>query len=129
MYRQLWVVVGWALSLSTFVTVIFANYPLQVPSYDDSVLGSAFYESISRVAWSVALAWLVFACTQGYGGPVNWFLSLAGWQPLARMSYSIYLVHLPLQLVLAAQVRTPNYFNDTQAVSMQSSTSTMMTFH
>lgn len=101
----------------TFISVIFANYPLQVPSYNDSVIGGAFYESISRVAWSAALAWLVFACTQGYGGPVNWFLSLVGWQPLARMSYSIFLVHLPLQLILAAQVKTGTYFGNTQAVS------------
>lgn len=90
---------------------------MQVPTYDDSVLRGAFYEAISRVAWATALAWLVFACTHGYGGPVNWFLSLAGWQPLARMSYSIYLVHLPVQLVLAAQVRTSTYFSDTTAVS------------
>lgn len=102
------------------MTVIFANYPLQVPTYDDSVLASAFYESFSRVGWACALAWLVFACTQGYGGPINWFLSLEGWQPLARMSYSIYLVHLPLQLVIAARVRTPNYFSDTDTVSRAS---------
>lgn len=79
-------------------------------------MGSAFYESISRVSWAAALAWLVFACNNGLGGPVNWFLSLSAWQPFSRLSYTIYLVHLPVQLVLAAQVRTGTFFSDTQAV-------------
>lgn len=100
------------------MAVIFVNYPLQVPSYPDSVLASAFYESMSRVVWAAALAWLVFACVHGYGGPVNWFLSLPGWQPLARLSYAIYIVHAPIQFVLLSQLRVAGYFSDTTAVSL-----------
>lgn len=81
------------------------------------MLAGAAYESLSRISWAAAVAWLIFACAHGYGGPINWFLSLSGWQPLARLSYAIYIVHLPLQLVLAAQVRVPGYFSDLSAVS------------
>jgi hypothetical protein len=31
---------------------------------------------------------------QGVGGPVNWLLSWSCWVPLARLSYSCYLVHM-----------------------------------
>ena len=33
---------------------------------------------------------------QGLGGPVNWLLSWSGWVPLARLSYSTYLIHMTL---------------------------------
>lgn len=116
--RQHWATIGWSVSLATFFAVIFANYPLQSPDYPDSVVAGAAYESLSRISWAAAVAWLIFACAHGYGGPINWFLSLSGWQPLARLSYAIYIVHLPLQLVLAAQVRVPGYFSDLSAVSV-----------
>lgn len=109
---------GWFLSILTFLVTVFGSLPLQAASFEESVIGSAIYESTSRVAWASALAWMVFACINGLGGPVNWFLSLSVWQPLSRMSYAIYLVHLPIQLIVAAQVRTGTYFSDTQAVSV-----------
>lgn len=106
------------MSISVVLLAVFGNYPLQAASFKESVVGSGFYESTSRVAWAGALAWIVFACTNELGGPVNWFLSLRMWQPLSRLSYSIYLVHLPVQVVLSAQVRSATFFSDTQTVSV-----------
>ena len=31
---------------------------------------------LSRAAWSLGLAWLTLACITGWGGPVDWVLSL-----------------------------------------------------
>lgn len=100
------------------LAIVFGNYPLQQIDNEESVITGAFYESCSRVSWAISLSWIIFCCTHGYGGPVNWFLSLSIWQPLARISYSIYLVHLPIQLVLAASVRVPTYFSDTNTVTL-----------
>lgn len=97
--------------------VIFGNYPFQQVDSQVSVMENAFYETFSRVAWSISLSWIIFACIHGYGGPINWFLSLSGWQPLARISYCIYIVHLLVQLVLMASTKVPRYFNDLIAVS------------
>jgi peptidoglycan/LPS O-acetylase OafA/YrhL len=36
----------------------------------------------------------VMLLVQGVGGPVNWLLSWSCWVPLARLSYSCYLVHM-----------------------------------
>lgn len=82
------------------------------------VLQSAFNEAFRKVVWAMALAWIIFCCHNGYGGPIKWFLSIGLWQPIARLSYSIYLVHLPIQLVLAASLKLPLYFSDTNAVNI-----------
>lgn len=98
------------------LAIIFGNYPLQQFDHTASVWTDAVYTALSRVGWSLALAWIIFVCVHGYGGPVNWLLSLSGWQPLARLSYCIYIVHLPVQLVLAGRLRMPGYFSDMSAV-------------
>jgi len=52
----------------------------------------AFYNGFSKISWSLAVAWVIFACVKGLGGLVNSFLSWEFWIPLARLSYCIYLV-------------------------------------
>lgn len=113
---QFSVVIGWTVSIGTMLAIIFGNFPLQQFDHIASVWEDAAYTSLSRVGWSLALGWIIFACVHGYGGPVNWFLSAAGWQPLARLSYCIYIVHLPVQIVLGGRMRMPGYFSDTNAV-------------
>ncbi|KAI8426829.1 hypothetical protein MSG28_014511 [Choristoneura fumiferana] len=68
-------------------------------------------KSFRRPGWSLALCWMIFACAHGYGGPVNWFLSLGLWKFVARISYAMYLFHTLLQDINIAAVVTPIYFN------------------
>lgn len=58
---------------------------------------------------------MVFACVNGYGGAVDRFLGAPVWQPLGRLSYAVYLLHLPVQLMMAGVARQPFYFNDVTA--------------
>lgn len=60
------------------------------------------FEGLVRVAWSVAVCYIIFACARNYGGPVNWFLSHPLWQPFSRLSYAIYLIHYPIVQILAS---------------------------
>lgn len=83
---------------------------------ETSVFENALYEAYARVSWAVGIAWIIFACVHGYGGPVDWFLSLTQWQPLARISYSIYIVHMQIQIGFLLASKTPGYFTDINMV-------------
>ena len=58
------------------------------------------YGGFHRLAWALALSWVILACIKGAGGPVNTILSWPAWVPLARMSFAIYLVHMTVMSVV-----------------------------
>jgi peptidoglycan/LPS O-acetylase OafA/YrhL len=106
------VTVVWVITLATLMAVVFGPYPVHRPQLNETVLQSALYHSLSRVAWSIAIAWLIFACTHGYGGLIHWLLAHPMWQPLARLSFCIYVLHLPIQIVLLASEKQSIYLSD-----------------
>ena len=80
--------------------VVFGTYEFRKdyrwfdPSW--TPFSSAFYNGFHKIGWSLALAWVTFACHKGYGGPINKFLSWGLFVPLARMTYMVYLTHVGL---------------------------------
>ena len=56
--------------------------------------------SLTKLAWSVAVCWVIFACHYGYGGVVNSILSAKSYIPLTRLSFCAYLVHPPLMVAV-----------------------------
>lgn len=90
--------------------------------------------------WSIAIAWLIYACTQGYGGEypknctlsppslriiiqrhisglVTRFLSLPIFLPLSRISYSFYLVHMAIQAITINASESPDSILGSDMVS------------
>lgn len=98
------------------LSIIFGYYPMNQIGASTTDFESAAYESFSRVCWAISVGWIIFACVNGYGSSVNWFLSLPQWQPLGRLSYSVYLLHCVIQFVRQGSMRTPKYFTDFNAV-------------
>jgi peptidoglycan/LPS O-acetylase OafA/YrhL len=79
-------------------------------------ISAAFY----RVLWSLMVSAIIFACQNGSGGIVRWFLSLKQWQPLGRMGLSIYLVHRVYQIVTTFNEKQPihwDFFTEMQKTS------------
>ncbi|XP_071543592.1 nose resistant to fluoxetine protein 6-like [Panulirus ornatus] len=72
---------------------------------------STVYAGFSRGAWCLALLWVVFACHTGYGGPINSFMGHPSWQPLSRLTYSMYLTTIPTQLIYRGMTYMPLYLN------------------
>ena len=66
----------------------------------------------SRVWWSLCVSYIIFACASGQGGIVNWFLSRPCWQPLSRLSFNMYLLHLALIPVRLSSQKLPIYLSD-----------------
>lgn len=63
------------------------------------------------------MAWIIFACQNGSGGIVRWFLSWKEWQPLGKLGLSIYLVHRLYQIVTVINQKQPivwDFFTQSQ---------------
>jgi peptidoglycan/LPS O-acetylase OafA/YrhL len=110
------VVVGWILSISTILAVLVSQYPLQQENFmDNPIAADAAYDAFKRIFWCLSLAWIILACHLSYGGIFKRFLSLLIWMPISKLSFCIYLVHLPVQLVYLASIRSPQFFSSFRA--------------
>ena len=101
--------VMWILSgIFLFLTVygLYFTWHGHIPTTAENVL----YIMFSKFSWSLGLALLIFACHYGYGGPINWFLSMKIWIPLSRISYNAYLLHpFILMVIFGADRKAMNY--------------------
>ncbi|CAH0585974.1 unnamed protein product [Chrysodeixis includens] len=87
------VAILWCLSFAMFAFCIFSIYPVMQLDHTAQTFDN-FLNSYMRSIWAIGLGWLIFACVHGYGGPINWFLSLQVWKLPARLSYAVYLMHM-----------------------------------
>ncbi|XP_014469015.1 PREDICTED: nose resistant to fluoxetine protein 6-like isoform X2 [Dinoponera quadriceps] len=90
------VVVGWLLSSACLLSLLYGLYETEL-----TPATAAAYSSLSHSAWALGLAWIVVACSTGYGGYVNRILSEPLLYPFSRVTYCAYLVH-PLVIRLTA---------------------------
>ncbi|CAH1381071.1 unnamed protein product, partial [Tenebrio molitor] len=104
-----WII--WGVCLGTMLACSLGGYStLRGEEYDR--YGNAFHIALVRPVWSVAVSWIILACTSDYGGPINWVLSLPIYQVLNRFTYSIYLTHLTILNVIAFNKKRPDYFSN-----------------
>ena len=68
---------GWVIAMATGLAIV---YGLNIPDHinGDSLTGLSMAENIlyggfHRLAWSIAVAWVIFTCCRGYGGKVRTF--------------------------------------------------------
>ncbi|XP_069696161.1 nose resistant to fluoxetine protein 6-like isoform X1 [Periplaneta americana] len=108
---------GWLLTAVALLGPLFGSLPFQQPDYVFNNLETSLYSGLHRPVWTLGVAWLIFACVSGYGGPVNSLLSWKGFHPFSRLSYSIYLVHYIFSFARHLTLRTPLYFNDMDVVT------------
>jgi hypothetical protein len=113
-FLQRYVIAAWTTTFAIIVSIVFGSKPAYRPNLDETVVQSAFYQSLSGNAWALAHAWIIFACTHNYGGAVNWFLSFTFWQPIAKLSFCVFMLHMQIQLFMSAQRRQLAYFSNVQ---------------
>ncbi|XP_069186230.1 O-acyltransferase like protein isoform X2 [Procambarus clarkii] len=70
---------------------------------------AALYSSLARPAWACVLAVFVINAVKGTPGMVARLASRPMWAPLGRLSYSVFLVSLPLQTLIAAAPHKLHY--------------------
>ncbi|KAH8373858.1 nose resistant to fluoxetine protein 6 [Drosophila serrata] len=107
----------WVLSISLLLVVIFAMYPYTEAGTEIiSPLGGAFYICCSRIAWPLALCWLIWACQNGLAPVISDLLGWTFWQPLSKLSYCLYIWHLLVETVHVARTKTSLHFSNYDAI-------------
>lgn len=95
----------WTLSLGYFWFHLFDAQSLPL-------IIKTVYNSVERVLWASAVCWIVFAChCLKSGGPFKSFLSNLSWQPLSKLTLSVYLVHIPYIMYSSSNFPTPFGFS------------------
>ena len=96
---QKMVAAGWFTSVALGLVAMFGGYTNHAKDGRRmETFEYALYFSLSKLAWSLALGWLIFACHYGYGSFINTFLSNPIYLPFNRISYCAYLIHPPLMV-------------------------------
>ncbi|XP_038210029.1 nose resistant to fluoxetine protein 6-like [Zerene cesonia] len=105
----------WITAFASMAYCVFAIYEtVQIPyefSWFDAILNS-----VMRGLWGTSICWMVLACVHGYGGPINWFLSLPLWKLPARLSYAVYLSHLQILQIMKSSTVKLQYFTELEMV-------------
>jgi peptidoglycan/LPS O-acetylase OafA/YrhL len=109
----------WISTLSLLLTIVLLSLPFNRLIFrSPRSISNHIFEAFHRNLWAIGLCWIIFACHKlKTGGIVRWFLELPQWQPIARMSLSIYLVHLFIQLTLIMSQKEPKTFEIFPVVS------------
>ncbi|EFX71086.1 hypothetical protein DAPPUDRAFT_60562 [Daphnia pulex] len=106
------VALAWTLSTAAGLEIVYGLTPYvdesKVPEISSAV--SMTYGPLHRTAWAFVIGWIIFACSRGYGGFVNWFLSWKGFMPLGRLTYCVYLIHYDFLTVFTSSVRKQYYY-------------------
>lgn len=92
--------------------------PLQSVDYPASQFANSAWMALIRNNWGYSFAWIIFACQNGSGGIIKWFLELTCWQPLERLSLSFYLVHTIYQTVSIGSGKVPLHFDQKNLVNL-----------
>ncbi|XP_019879935.1 nose resistant to fluoxetine protein 6 [Aethina tumida] len=85
-----------------FISIIVCIYfPYVFLHSAKNVTANAFYNSLIRIIFSIAICTLVVLCSTGNGGFVNHFLSSKLFFVMTKLVYSMYLVHF---MVIACRI-------------------------
>lgn len=111
------VIIAWSLASLNLFVLVFGLYRAEL-----SQLAAALYSSLSHSAWALSLAWIIIACSTGYGGFVNTLLSAPCLYPFSRVTYCAYLVHPIVIRSMALNTDAPMHLGGDTMVSLYTNT-------
>ncbi|EAT48331.1 AAEL000603-PA, partial [Aedes aegypti] len=110
--KQSWII-GWITCIISLLIILSANYGFNHTDYRSfSDIIDATYASLHRSMFSACVMWIIFACVNGKAGVINDILCAPMWQPLAKLSFVMYLLHsLLIMMSSVASVKLEGYFS------------------
>ncbi|CAL1277755.1 unnamed protein product [Larinioides sclopetarius] len=107
----LWI--GWILASGIALACQFGLYHQKL-----STIETSFYNALSRIGFSLGLAWVIFVCVIGQGDVVNSILSWKALIPLSRLTYCAYLVHPIVQSTYFGSIKSLLEFNHINVIML-----------
>nr|CAH0109342.1 unnamed protein product [Daphnia galeata] len=105
------VAMGWMISIILGAAVTYGEaYNTNQSVLEMSSELTATFGPVHRIAWACFVAWIIFACSHGYGGVLNRILSWKGFLPLSRLTYCVYLIHFDYVLIYYSALRKRFYY-------------------
>ncbi|EEB17783.1 conserved hypothetical protein [Pediculus humanus corporis] len=99
-------ILGWLISPLVMLILVYGLYEVNL-----DLLTSSAYSSLSHTAWALGLAWIVIACSTGYGGFANKILSSSILYPFSRVTYCAYLIHPLVIRFMIINLDSPLHLN------------------
>lgn len=90
-------IVLWVVSIAIITSITFSSISLfdqkdkLVDPWKKPKLVA--FDTLSRSAFSIAIVWIIFACTSGYGGFLTRFFRWRAFVPLSKILYPAMLIH------------------------------------
>lgn len=104
--------------LTIFGLCTWYTFVIQQFDHPTTAIESGIFLALTRTMWPIGVSLLILLCVRGYAGPINQFLSSPRWLPYCRLSYAIYIVHMPIILVFTANSRRSFYFSNQTMVTI-----------
>lgn len=99
--------------LSLLIILFFMAFPIFLPAYDRFTWLHIGYDIANHTLFAVGVGLLILAMILQQhivARACSWFFSLNFWYPIATLSYSIYLIHLVVMvLVIPAMMQKTNF--------------------
>ncbi|VDO20156.1 unnamed protein product [Brugia timori] len=99
---------GWILSIFLAFISMYGLYPILTNL--EWKIYYLIYGALHRTTFAVAIAWLIYACHNGYASFINTFLSFKLFLPLSVLCYSVYLNHLPIIFASYLHITFPYHY-------------------
>ncbi|KAG0441271.1 hypothetical protein HPB47_015997, partial [Ixodes persulcatus] len=100
----------WLITATCGLTAILSMYEWNRGAHPPewAKLSFAFSE---RLLWAIWLSWLTFACATGRGSFISHFLSWGAFAPLSRLSFGVYVLHVPYYFIRLCTARERLFFS------------------
>ncbi|KAG8178845.1 hypothetical protein JTE90_016515 [Oedothorax gibbosus] len=95
----------WIGAFTLTTASLFGVHPWNVGGSDTGKVATVLYASLSRMSWTIGLAWIVIACSTGCGGFLGSILSWKPFIPFSRLTFMTYMIHPLIQHVFYSTLR------------------------
>ena len=117
--KQLINMVLWSVAIYLCtVPTLFSTYGEFNHTHHFSDFENVTFLMFTGLAFSIGLSIIIYICNTGYGGMFSSFLYWPGWDPLARLTFGVFLIHQMVAFYILGTLQSSLKFTDTVFVML-----------